>query len=342
MIDLESNFIVPPFGEAHNHSVEGSWSASIADNYLQQGIYYYKNPNDVGPVTERNRDLFNTPTTLDIVFAHGGLTVDGSHPEPLYRSLADRYRMNPDSMEGKAFFEVPTVEALEEQWTTILAGNPELIKLYMINVMKQGNGERQGLSREVLERAIALSHESGLPTTVHIESAMDLKVAFESGADESAHLPGREWRYGLSRQQYVIPGQLIQQMAETDFTIVTTTIVTETKFGDSEQKAPIQELQAQNLQNLHRAGVQLAIGTDSYGKTARDEVLHLKSMNALSDAALLETWVDTAPTSIFPDRAIGQLKPGYEASFVSLSCNPTEDITCATKIDKRIKQGIVL
>ncbi len=59
-------------------------------------------------------------------------------------------------------------------------------------------------------------------------------------------------------------------------------------------------------------------------------------------AQLLRLWVETAPVSIFPNRAIGKVQPGYEASFMALECDPTEDFDCVEKIEMRIKEGTVL
>src|SRR4051812_48908407 len=43
--DLTGRFVVPPFGEAHNHNGDGS--AAIVQRYLKDGIYYVKNPNNL-------------------------------------------------------------------------------------------------------------------------------------------------------------------------------------------------------------------------------------------------------------------------------------------------------
>lgn len=341
VIDLEGRYAVPPFGDAHNHNVEAAWSASIEKKYMHQGIFYYKNPNDIGPVTEKYRDHFNSPSSLDINFAHGGLTIDGGHPEPLYRSLAPRYGLDPDSLDGIAFYEIPSIPVLERRWLDILAGKPDFIKLYLVNAFNHGNGESHRLNPSVFKRAVKLAHEAGMRTTVHIESAADLRLAVYAGADEVAHLPGRSWRYGLKREDYTISRSLANEMTRRGTILVTTTIVTEVKFGNSpETKKAIQRLQKENLKRLQGAGVPIAIGTDSYSNTALDEVMHLDSMAVFDDAGLFRYWVQTGPASIFPDRAVGKLEKGYEASFLALDCNPVRNIECVTSIKMRIKQGI--
>ena len=46
-MDLEDLFIVPPFGEAHNHNVEPGTADTMVPRYLREGIFYIKNPNSI-------------------------------------------------------------------------------------------------------------------------------------------------------------------------------------------------------------------------------------------------------------------------------------------------------
>ena len=50
-------------------------------------------------------------------------------------------------------------------------------------------------------------------------------------------------------------------------------------------------------------------------------------------------WIRSPGLSIFPERAIGALEPGYEASFLALDCDPTAKIDCAIEIRHRVKSG---
>ena len=100
--------------------------------------------------------------------------------------------------------------------------------------------------------------------------------------------------------------------------------------------------QADNLKRMHAAGVPIAIGSDTFFQTAWDEVKTLRALAAFTDAELLTLWVETPALSIFPNRKIGVLAPGYEASFLALACNPLQDIECSQQIQLGIKQGITL
>lgn len=83
----------------------------------------------------------------------------------------------------------------------------------------------------------------------------------------------------------------------------------------------------------------LAIGTDDPSDPGPREVAHLRSLGVFTDAELLALWTDATAPAIFPDRRIGRLEPGYEASFLALEADPTADIGNVGRIRARWKQG---
>lgn len=73
-IDLKGQFVIPPFGEAHNHNVRKySKFKSLNDNYLRAGIYYVKNPNCLSETKGEliGSKLINEKNSIDAVFANG-------------------------------------------------------------------------------------------------------------------------------------------------------------------------------------------------------------------------------------------------------------------------------
>ena len=52
VVDLHDGFVVPPFGEAHNHNVEGVWNIeTVVRRYLEDGVFYIKIPGNIGEFT---------------------------------------------------------------------------------------------------------------------------------------------------------------------------------------------------------------------------------------------------------------------------------------------------
>ena len=50
VFDLKDKYIIPPFSESHTHLLEGigDYDQTIK-NYLRDGVFYVKNPNNVKP-----------------------------------------------------------------------------------------------------------------------------------------------------------------------------------------------------------------------------------------------------------------------------------------------------
>ncbi|MGJ8560288.1 MAG: amidohydrolase family protein [Litorimonas sp.] len=343
VIDLEERYIVPPFGEAHNHSVDGPWTLQTAERYMSQGIFYYKNPNNLASAIQGERARWAKPDTLDVIFSHGGLSVDEGHPEQLYKSMAPMMGLDPEQLDGSAFFDVETVKKLAAQWPHIMSKNPDFLKVYLLNHDKSGDGQSEGLSEEMFKNVLAKAKQAGLRTTVHVETAADLALAVQAGATETGHLPGYAFHYDLEPSDFRISTELANMMAEKEFITVTTTVISEPRYKDNpEILAKVFAQQAENLSTLKIAGAPIAIGADSFTQTSLDEIKSLRKFNVFTDEELLRLWVNTPSLSIFPDRAIGALKPDYEASFVALECNPIDNFDCIERIVLAVKQGVLL
>jgi len=84
--------------------------------------------------------------------------------------------------------------------------------------------------------------------------------------------------------------------------------------------------------------VRLAIGSD-HAETSLAEAVHLHELGLFDNLTLLKLWCEDTPRAIFPDRRIGRLQEGYEASFLVLRENPLERFEAVTGIEHRMKQG---
>ena len=101
-VDLSGLFVVPPFGEAHNHNVEGPWNVqAVVERYLKDGVFYVKNPNNVRDFALQIRSAVNQPASIDATFAHAGLTGRGGHPIALYEDVLRGSRYEPVIVVGE-------------------------------------------------------------------------------------------------------------------------------------------------------------------------------------------------------------------------------------------------
>ena len=342
VIDLGGAFVVPPFGEAHNHSVDGPGTEATAEKYLAEGVFYYKNPNSIFSFTQPMLDYWARPETLDVSFSYGGLSTDEGHPEKLYRMLLG-FGMysdtNAEDLDGNAFYDVTTIEGLDEKWDRVIATEPDFLKLYLLQYDTEDSA---GLSEVVFREAVRRADAIGLRTTVHLETVQDLALAVDAGATEAAHLPAYDLAIAKDPERSRIPNALIDKMATQGFIVVATTNVSQGREYGEQDLEIVTDRQADNLNRMKAAGVPIAIGSDSYFQTAWNEIQSLKMLDVFDDEELFTLWVRTPALSIFPRRAIGALEPGYEASFLVLECNPTVEIACALEIRQRVKNGQLL
>jgi cytosine/adenosine deaminase-related metal-dependent hydrolase len=363
VVDLGGRHAVPPFGDAHHHGIDSN--DGLEDKiivFLEAGIFYVKNPNVIPELlTPDVRARLNRRHTLDIVFSNGGLTSPGGHPVPLHEYLASLgvfQNLTPQQMEGRAWFTIADDADLDAKWPRILAGKPDFIKTFLLfseefegrkPLLREDGRPNRGLDPRVLRSVVSRAHAAGLRVTTHIDTARDFENAVDAGVDEVNHLPQPDQRFSPDLSAYVITPQAARRAAARGVTVVTTASTTERLSPNLNREwiPGMRANQAANLRTLLEAGVKIAIGSDGISGerrfvTARDEVRFLVANRMLTPLELLRAWsVDTAKT-IFPARRVGELAPGFEASFLVLEGDPLRDPANLERIQVRVKQGLVL
>jgi imidazolonepropionase-like amidohydrolase len=84
------------------------------------------------------------------------------------------------------------------------------------------------------------------------------------------------------------------------------------------------------------------IGSDNPQDTSLLEFQQLAALKVFDNLEMLRMWAQTTPQAIFPGRRIGELREGYEASFLALEGNPLDNLDNVRKIRLRFKQGQLL
>src|SRR2546426_2117745 len=351
VVDLKGRFVVPPFGDAHNHYIAGPHDIErILQQYLGAGIFYAKNPASIRRDTLRIKDLINKPDSVDVVFANAGITASGGHPVRLYEETLRKVKTpGPDgSFDNLAYYIIDTDGDLEKKWPMILADAPDFIKahlLYSEEFVKRRDDPAyygsKGLDPGVLASIVAKAHASHLRVSCHIETAADFRNALAAGVDEINHLPGY-YPDAAHPDWFPITGQDAALAARKGVVVVTTTYVSQAEIKNPEELEQARAVQARNLKLLHDAGVKLAVGPDVYGVTALAEVMNLHGLRVFDNLTLLKMWCETTAGTIFPARKIGRLEDGYEASFLLLGGNPLDDFESVKDIRMRFKQGMFI
>ena len=360
VIDLKNQYVIPPFGEAHNHSPETDQDLDVyIERYLADGIFYIKNPNSIPFATNKILHRLNNPRSVDVLFANGGITANGGHPTTLYPYLlTTTYKKalpgwTAKSFEGEAFYLINDKAELEKKWPFILAQKPGFIKFYLLfseeyNERKDDtafNGKK-GIDPALAKLIVQKAHAAGLLVSAHAETPHDLEVALKAGVDEINHLPAYQvrWRGGYTADYYKLDKRLVRLLKKKRVHVDPTysLLKTELKPMSPEQYQAQVNVQIHNLQLLRKYRVPVTIGCDSYNLTAKTEIEYLHALNVYTNLELLKMWCEQTPAAIFPQRKIAKLQEGYEASFLVLSGNPIADFSQMFSIKLRIKQGFLL
>ena len=206
VVDLAGQWVVPAFGDAHNHALDQEWRApEVVARNLADGVFYLKNPQQhpgphrpIGlaaqPPGQPGRDVFRRRHHRS-----------GGHPIPLYEGLVARgaYWLSKSELNGQAYHVLDSLAQWPAMWARVWAGNPASVKLYLLYSLHFGRPRdtattpSAGLNPRLFAEVVRRVHAQGLPVVVHIETAADFAVAVRVGADEINHLPGYFWSKGL-------------------------------------------------------------------------------------------------------------------------------------------------
>ncbi len=357
-LDLKNGYVMPPFAEAHNHNIGSAvylnleFTQQMIARYLAAGIFYVKIPgNPADNAAILRRELVNRPGSIDVAFANGVLTSRDGHPIGMTLDSFKQAGAKAPSiaeMDGKGIFIIESETDLLAGWEKIMAGKPDFIKTILVHTESYAKRREtptlfgyNGLDPKLLTAIVKRAHTAGLRVSTHIHSAADFAVAVRAGVDEINHLTGINFESGTNEADYLIAPEDAKRAAKQGIFVVTTANIARF-YAKDEALTKVQSVQRKNLQLLKQKGVRLAIGSDNYMTTSVEEAMYLKSLNVFDNAELLKMWSETAAQTTFPQRKIGYLREGYEASFIVLGGNPLEDFDRVKDIQLRFKQGFFI
>ncbi len=244
---------------------------------------------------------------------------------------------------------------VQEKWVQFLATKPDFVKTYLLysEEYEQRKDDPKyfgwrGLGPDLLQMIVAKAHASNLRVSTHIESAADFHTALLAGVDEINHMPGFRYRDDVKPHQlseFEITDSDAKRAAKQGTVVVTTlggTAKVDPHGKDAALRERWDELNRQNLSVLKRHHVKLALGSDSYREDSVPESAYIDSLHVFDPPSLLNIWCKTTARTIFPLRSVGELREGYEASFLVLSADPLHDFGATQKIRLRVKQGHII
>jgi imidazolonepropionase-like amidohydrolase len=358
VIDLAGRWVVPPFGEAHNHNIEFASARrtdSLIAHYLHDGVFYVKNPGNLPRARDSLVGRIDVPHGVDAVFANGLLTATGGHPTGLYLRNLARGTMTAADGDGGFLWIIDSLPDLERKWPRILAGRPDFIKvalLYSEEYARRRSDSAyfnwRGIDPALVPEVVRRAHAAGLRVSAHVETAADFHNALTGGVDEINHIPGFR---GDEHTRITEPARYQvsvddAKLAAARGVVVVTTLSGFTAYDlhgpDSLTRRAADVLATRNLRVLRDAGVHLAVGSDSYRDDSVNEAAYLATLGVFTPMELLRLWSEATPRAIYPTRRVGCLTDGCEASLLVLDADPSADFANTRRITLRMKDGRVL
>ena len=218
IISLNNWYIIPAFADAHNHNLGvGGYSIMIArESYLANGIFYAMDLTNPYSKIKKVKDNFSKATTVDVVFANGGITSTGSHPTAaMERIYTDKEEITLENLEleGDAYWFLDSLEDVNKKWPKILAQNPGVIKIYFSYVQKGlDKGTCYGLCPEVAKAVVRKAHAEGLRVFAHINTEKDVAFALDAGMDGLAHIPSGNDGITAEQSEFWMSGETIEKI----------------------------------------------------------------------------------------------------------------------------------
>jgi imidazolonepropionase-like amidohydrolase len=312
-IDASGLFLIPPFADGHTHAIDTPrGDDSRHSKSIAQGVFYALNPNNIRPPGPTPRATINQ---VELQAAGGGLTKPGGHPVATYTFLAQRGWLGPltvNDLEGQAFHLATTPEEARAAVAKVKANGASFIKLYLLDHTKPTSN---GLSGPVFDIAVAEAKRLGLRPIVHIESAADFRRAVSQGVYALAHMP-YSLGNGRTANELTITAADARAAAKAKLFVVPTVAVT-LASNDGAALRTLQTVQRKNLQLLREAGVRMAVGADQFSFDMHDEITALRSLGVFEASDIITMATTNGAHMAWPDRHLGTLTPGAEASFIA-------------------------
>ena len=359
LINISNKYVIPPFGEAHTHNLDRQWQMGfLPQQYAKEGTIYIQNLTSKLKETKALRPYFEKDSTIDVTFAHQGLSTTLGHPFMAYEPFTmgieyGTWKENMDSIrksrldEDNAYIFIDSDEDLKSKLPAFFDASPDVVKIYLLDSENFEENYKDsiigdhGLPLDLAKKIIKESHNRGLKVYAHIETAYDFEQGIKAGVDYFAHMPGYGWDGDpATRNKYFVPDSILELAAEKQVGVVPT--VGAAMGYPTIDSIGKRTLVRDFLRRFKSHKGKILIGADSFNKTLSGEIQTFIDMEIYDNSELLTILCYDTPRAIFPDRKIAKLESGYEGSFIVLEGNPLEDINALMKVELVVKQGYIL
>ena len=357
IIDAHNNFALPGLIDLHVHL--GASGSNYGKEFQYLPVEAHFNSNLYLGVTSIV-DLFSFDITLNEA---SQLIKNQTAPNLFYAGLLFTNPGGHGTQFGGSALEVANFEAIEGLWQQHMARKPHLTKA----VIETFGGHGASITDKQLTEIGRRSKAAGLPYFVHVSTLEDGKRAIRAGATALAH--------GINTEK--VDDEFIALMVKHKVAYIPTLAVFYNHSAEHEHQqvsgntallatvpnklqhclfdkvsSPSKwqdiawnkrQLAYKNLNLLAKAGVVIGTGSDAGNPyTLHGSGLH-NELQALSQSGLTAVQVINAATidaaKIINAPELGQLKQGFQASFILFEKNPLNDISQLSNIKAVYKSG---
>jgi hypothetical protein len=353
VIDLTGKWVVPPMGDVASLSVIGGGQTDYQlKDYFRDGVFYIQ----VLSNTQEQRKTIQ-PTTKgtnmpDVRFANGVFTCPQGKPMMELEAAAMNIR-NPNVAAqrkdevaqsrkglGDAYWLFDNKDAVAANWERVVRQKPDFVVIYLLNATKMGGKPEKGLTEEVAKATVKKAHKSDLKVWAYVENMDDVKMALKMGVDGLLNLPAVAWDGVSETTKVPFSDADLKKMAKKG--IAVTPLFTQLQQRGTPIAPATKLYHGQLMQRMLSAGVNVVMGSNDPVRSIRSELNYWAALEKVAYAPLIKALCETTPQMIYPDRKIGKIEQGFEASFLVLGDNPLSNLQKLRVIDFKVKNGVIV
>jgi imidazolonepropionase-like amidohydrolase len=384
VIRADGKFVLPGLIDAHMHiGGSGGGSAdpreftpeAAANNFKSYLIFGVTTVFDIAgnPFLDQQKSALAAGQIVGprLFGTKYGITAPGSHPMGLLRE----YRLT--NLLGSVYPEIDNVEAARDVVRKIAADKTDGLKVFHSRAEFPGtarvDADKEKLRLNVLKALVEEAHANGLRVFAHIAFPSEAREAVEAGVDVLAHSislseTGTEevFQSMAARGSIYIPTlaqfEAIYALMERPFLLeelrgkVWDVVLDSMTMPNSVVRARLGmaglisharrslDISSANLRRAVRAGVKVAMGTDSgnagtmHGATAPRE-LELMVAAGMTPMDAIVSATAHAAEAIGLARELGTLEPGKLADAIVVDGDVLRDISAIRKIELVVSRG---
>jgi hypothetical protein len=358
IMNITNKYVTPPLSEGHTHNLDGNRNIK---NELQQftgnGVAYVMVLTNYKTGADENKSYFNEAGKLQVKYANGGITSTLGHPFMIYEPRAigiydswkpERFEQikNSRKAENNAYWFMDNLEDVNNKLNKYFEQKPDLVKIYLLDCKNfektkdNGKAGDKGLSKKVAKEIVKQAHSKKLKVFAHIETFDDLKIGLDINVDAFAHMPNYSRPVEDFNDIKLSKNQL--KKIKNNNILITPTLATNElnsidysknsngEFNNQQFEKTLKQ-QKEMFNFLKKSGFDYMIGSDRYDSPLSVEYDYLIKNNFITYDYFFKSCFELTPKFMYPERKVGEIKEGFEASFLILNDNPFLDLSTFKK-----------